>query len=107
MLGILTPPLAVDLKPSLRNRPIIRCKANGVQRYCGMTEDPAEGVTRFVILLVTISLMLNRDLASTRAGASLANWAWIGFLPALAGGYLGAPRIRRKTPVDQIGEVFD
>lgn len=58
-------------------------------------------------LLVAISLTVNRDLASTRAGASLADWAWIGFLPALAGGYLGAPRTRRKKPVDGIAEVFD
>jgi hypothetical protein len=56
---------------------------------------------------VTISLMLNHDLTTTLAGASVANWAWIGFLPALAGGYLGAPRIRHKGSIEKIAEMFD
>jgi hypothetical protein len=59
------------------------------------------------VLLVTISLMANRNLASTTAGASLADWVWIGFVPALAGGYVGAPRAGRKRPVDKAAEVFD
>jgi hypothetical protein len=58
-------------------------------------------------LLIAGSLVVNRDLASTRAGASVVSWALIGFLPALAGGYLGAPRVRRKRPADRIAEVFD
>ena len=58
-------------------------------------------------LLIAVSLAVNRDLASTRAGGSVVGWAWIGFLPALAGGYLGAPRIRRKRSADRVAEVFD
>jgi hypothetical protein len=60
-----------------------------------------------LILLVVLSLMLNRDAIRTRAGASVADWVWIGFLPALAGGYIGAPRVRRKRAADKTAEVFD
>jgi hypothetical protein len=67
-----------------------------------------------MLLIVAVAFTLNRDLAQyTHELASMRDWAWIEFLPALAGGYLGAPRSRserrprRIRASAKIADVFD
>ncbi|MGH7023278.1 MAG: hypothetical protein ACREEB_06760 [Caulobacteraceae bacterium] len=66
-------------------------------------------------VLLTISMILNRDLVTAPSGASLGIWPWISFLPSLLGGYFGAsrtprespPRMKRKRSAEKIADVFD
>jgi hypothetical protein len=59
------------------------------------------------MIIVAISLIVNRDFNWGRTGISLADWAWISFIPALLGGYLGAPRPRHIPTAEKTAELFN
>jgi hypothetical protein len=54
-------------------------------------------------LAVAISLKINRDLAGNGA---LADWTWIGLIPAIIGGHLAAPHQKVDRKLKGVEDVF-
>jgi hypothetical protein len=62
-----------------------------------------------IVVLVTMSLIMKRAWSTPHGEISASDWAWIGFLPSLAGGYVGAPRARpiRERVVPLVWGIID
>ena len=54
-----------------------------------------------LVLLVTLALIVNRDVFASLGQYGPSFWAWVGLLPALVGGYYGVKIINEGVPSDE------